>query len=156
MGIIGAITNLASRYGLAFTRPECLSYLWLVFAIWGLGAIAWRRMRPSRLVAALSLRTAAFVLIILALSGLGTKREEERPPLVLAAVDVSDSMGDEGRAWAIARARKMLESAGKEAEKGVILFARGSEMKYGTAKAVRDDWFSYTIGADATDVSSAI
>lgn len=156
MSITGIIIHLASRYGLGFTRPECLSYLWLVLAVWLLGAIVWRRMRPSRLAAALILRTAAFILIILALSGLGIKRDEERPPLVLAAVDVSDSMGDEGRAWAIARARQAFEAAGRESEKGVILFARGSEMKHGTAKAVHDDWFSYAVGTDATDVSSAI
>jgi len=156
MDIIGTIIQLASHYGLGFTRPHYLHYLWLVFGLWGLGAIAWRKTRPSRLIAALCLRTLAFILIILALSGVSITREEERPPIVLAAVDVSDSMGEQGRGWAAARARKVLEGAGREAEKGVILFARGSEMKHQVAKEMGGDWFTYTVGTDATDISSAI
>jgi len=156
MNIIGNIIQLASHYGLEFTRPHYLRYLWLVFGLWGLGAIARGKMRPSRLIAALCLRTVVFILIILALSGMSITREAERPPIVLAAVDVSDSMGEQGRSWAVARARKVLEGAGREAEKGVVLFARGSEMKHQVAKEIGGDWFTYTVGTDATDISSAI
>ncbi|MCX6339082.1 MAG: VWA domain-containing protein [Candidatus Aureabacteria bacterium] len=156
MDIIGNFIQLAARHGLEFTRPHYLHYLWLVFGLWGLGAIAWRKTRPSRLIAALCLRTMVFILIILALSGTSITREEERPAVVLAAVDVSDSMGEQGRAWAIARARKIIEGAGRGTEKGVILFARGSEMKHQIAKEIGGDWFAYTVGTDATDISSAI
>ncbi len=156
MNLINNIVQLAAHYGLGFTRPHYLRYLWLLFILWGLGAVVWRKTRPSRLVAALSLRTLVFVLIILLLSGVSIRREDERPAVVLAAVDVSDSMGEQGREWAFARARKILEGAGKGAEKGVILFARGSEMNHQIAEELSGDWFSYTIGTDATDVSAAI
>ena len=126
MDIVTFIIYLAARRGLEFTRPEYLAWLRLVLALWVMGAFALRRGQPVRVLAALLSRTAAFVLCILLLAGVSRKTEEVRPPAIIAAVDVSDSMGREGREWAEARAREIFAMAPGAAAKGVILFALGS------------------------------
>lgn len=156
MDLTSIVTRLAARFGLEFARPEHLAWLRLAVALWVIGAFAMRRGRPVRVLAALLARTAAFVACILLLAGLSRKTEEVRPPSVIAAVDVSDSMGREGREWAEARARELFAAAGASAPKGVVLFARGSEMKSGLAPALPADAFSPSLAADATDISTAI
>ena len=156
MDSVSFIIHFAARRGLEFTRPEYLAWLRLVPALWVMGAFALRRGQPVRLLAALLARTAAFAACILLLAGVSRKTEEVRPPSVIAAVDVSDSMGGEGREWAETRAREIFAMAGGAAAKGVILFARGSEMKHGLARGAAPAAFSPDISTDATDISSAI
>lgn len=156
MSVTHLAMSAAARYGLEFSRPHLLGYLWLVLAIWAASALAARRANTLRLMLALACRTAVFALLILALAGLSRKREVERPPAVFAAVDVSDSMGEEGRAWAIGQARETLNGLGSGTAKGVILFARGSEINGTPGRDVSADRFRYAIPTDATDISSAI
>lgn len=156
MDIATSLIHLAARHGLEFARPEHLAWLRLVLALWVMGVFALRRGRPLRVLTALLARTAAFVLCILLLAGVSRKTEEVRPPSVIAAVDVSDSMGPEGREWAWARAREIFGTAGGGAAKGAVAFARGSEMKRGLSCGAAPAEFSPGISADATDISSAI
>lgn len=156
MDIASLTIRLAARHGFCFARPEHLAWLRLAAALWAMGAFAMRRGRPVRVLAALLARTAAFTACILLLAGLSRETEAPRPSSVIAAVDVSESMGREGRAWAEAQAREILDAAGAAAEKGVVLFARGSEMKSGLSSVLPQDAFSSSLAADATDISSAI
>ena len=156
MNFAAYLMRLAARHGLDFARPEYLAWLKLTPALWAMGAFALRRGRWLRLLAALLARTAAFILCILLLAGLCRRTEEVRPPSVIAAVDVSDSMGVEGREWAAARARELCALAGREAAKGIVLFARGSDMKHGLVHELAADVFSSEIATDATDISAAI
>ena len=156
MDFTAYLGRLAARFGLEFARPEHLAWLRMVLALWVMGAFALRRGRPLRLLAALLARTAAFVLCILLLAGLSRRTEEVRPPSVIAAVDVSDSMGPEGREWAEGRARELFALAAAAATKGVVLFARGSEMAQGLSRDVSAGAFSPDILTDATDISAAI
>ena len=156
MGITGYIIEVASRYNLDFMRPQHLRLIWLILPLWLMSALAWRRTVVVRLIVSLCFRTIVLLLIIFALSGLGVKTNEETPPTVIAAVDVSDSMGKEGREWGRMLAGRILESSGEKTHKGVILFAGGSEMKEPPAKKLSLEAFDYTLPTGATDMASAI
>jgi len=156
MDIIRYIENIAAGYGLEFMRPLYLRYLWGIPLIWAVSVFASKRLTFPRLILALVLRTTLYTLLLLALAGLSLKKEISRPSSVIAAVDISDSMGDAGKEWAIAQAKKILDSSGEETEKGRILFARGSEMRNPVAKEVGGDWFTPVIPTEATDIASAV
>ncbi|MCX6356893.1 MAG: VWA domain-containing protein [Candidatus Aureabacteria bacterium] len=147
---------MATRLGLEFTSPRYLRYLWLIVPVVAMSALAVKTVRLSRIVPALIARTIALFLIIAALAGVSRKGSAVRQPTVLAAVDVSDSMGAEGRKWAKARAVELFNGPARDAVKGVILFARGSEMREPPGLTVGDDAFIPAIASDATDISSAI
>ncbi len=156
MGVTQLVLAVTSRFGLEFTRPHYLVYLWLILPLWLLSLLIWWRTMRSRFIMALGLRTFAFILLVLAISGLSVKRQELRWPTVIASVDVSDSMGEEGRSWARERAEDVLVGSGEETEKGVVSFASGSEMKLPVARKLVNESFDYNIPTDATDISSAV
>ncbi|MDP8249122.1 MAG: VWA domain-containing protein [Candidatus Tritonobacter lacicola] len=156
MDITQYIYAVASRYNLEFSNPRWLDCLWLVLPLWLVTFLAWRRARRGSLAAALLLRTVVFLLLILALAGIKGRKMEKRPATVIAAVDVSDSMGDAGRKWAADRAREILEGAGEKNRKAVVLFARGCGMSAPPAEKVAGDAFSSILETDRTDIASAI
>jgi uncharacterized membrane protein len=156
MDIVRLVVKITSRYNLEFTHPQYLVYLWLVVPIWLISALALRRVRLLRLLAACVLRTLAVILLVFVIAGLSVKRQKFLVPTVIAAVDVSDSMGEHGKEWAEIRAGEILEGNAKEMRKGVILFARGSEMNAPVGDELSDDAFRHDIPTDATDISSAI
>ena len=149
------ICFLAGRCGLTFAHPGHLNWMWLLPVFILLAALIWRKRRRG-LVAALGFRLTAAAVAILALAGLSLGTRRERPAAVIAAVDVSDSMGEEGRRWAMAGARQWLERAGAESRAGAILFARHCESR--TLSEAEDKWNGNRAFAetDGTDIGSAI
>ncbi|MDD5556679.1 MAG: VWA domain-containing protein [bacterium] len=154
--IAAIIQRIAAGWGVEFSRPGFLRLLWLAPLVWAAGAVAARRGAAVSVAAAAALRTAVLLLAVLLLAGAGVTVEETRPGAVIAALDVSDSMGEEGKAWARERAAEILEGAGPDAQKGVIFFARGSRMNRPLSRDLPGDRFDGGLATDATDISSAI
>ncbi len=110
-------------FGYTYTLPNP-AWLWLLMFLPLLWLpLLWLQHRGVLLGAAL-LRSLAAVLIVVALAGLGrqTLLAEHKLALV-AAVDVSDSIAPEGRAWTQEYLARVVKALEPEDEFAVLSFA---------------------------------
>jgi uncharacterized membrane protein len=108
-------------YTYLFLRPEWLWLLGLLPLLWVL--ILWQRQRLV-MTAAVLLRSLATVAVVAALAGLSyqTILPEHKLALV-AAIDVSDSISPEGRAWAREYLSRLVAALEPEDEFAALSFA---------------------------------
>ncbi|MEW6299297.1 MAG: VWA domain-containing protein [Thermodesulfobacteriota bacterium] len=110
-----------------FLHPQ---WLWLLAAIPFLWLpLLWQRQRPLALAGAALLRSLAVVLVAAALAGLSrqTVLSEHKLALV-AAIDVSDSVSAEGRAWTREYLTRLVRSLEPQDEFAALAFAADTRL----------------------------
>lgn len=84
----------------------------------------WWRLRPGRRAAG-ALRTGAFLFLVAVLADVRvTARLPDRRLTLVAAVDVSDSVGDGGRLWALEHLRRVSRALAPDDRLAIVAFAR--------------------------------
>lgn len=134
----------------SFERPLALALLLLVPLFFLIGArLPWRRARV--------LRATAFVLLVLALAGLRLSAllPESRLSLI-AAVDMSDSIDADGRAWAQRYVQSLAASLPPGDALGVIQFAADAAVLQAPAPASQLKWTSLPVLSTSTNLATAI
>jgi Mg-chelatase subunit ChlD len=115
-------------FGTTYTilRPEWLQMLWLLPLLW---LPVWWQRRRGLLLSALVLRTLAAVLVAAALAGLSTQTTlPEHKLSLVAAIDVSDSIAAEGRAWMKEYLDRLVAALGPDDEFSALSFATDTKL----------------------------
>lgn len=133
---------------LHFTTPAAL--VWLAL----LPVFMWRRPRTR---AALWLRIAAFVLVVLALAGLRLSALLPQSDLaVIAAVDLSDSIDAKGRDWARRYVERLARALPPNDQLGVLQFGGDVAVLQPPGSAAQLTWTDLPVSSRATNLAAAI
>ena len=134
----------------SFERPLALVLLLLLPLFFVIGARRpWRRAR--------ALRATAFALLVLALAGLRLSvLLPERRLSVVAAVDMSDSIDADGRAWAERYVHSLAAALPPGDELGVVQFGAGASVLQAPAPPSQLRWTNLPVPSTATNLETAI
>ena len=146
--LLGQPENL----GIALHRPAGLLCLLFVPLI-----IAFARKRSGRHGLALWMRSAAFVLLVLTISGLAISVRLPRDRLsVVAAVDLSESIDAGGRRWQQRYLDDLAAALAPGDELGVVGFARDPKVIQSPVAPRRVELAGTSIAGSATDIGQGL
>lgn len=116
----------------------------------------WRHVPPRRRLVS-GLRTAAFLLLVMVLADLRvTARLPDRRLALVAAVDVSDSVGEEGRLWAMEHLRRLSRTLAPEDQLAIVTFAGTSVVDTPPGPPGEVAGLRLPAGTGATDIAQAL
>jgi uncharacterized membrane protein len=142
--------------GISFAAPQAL---WLILPAIGLTVLLSRAARhhlsTGRRRVALVLRCIVLSVLVLALAGLQLQLPVDRLTTVFL-VDLSDSVGDDGRSEAVAFVREALEQAPSGDQAGIVVFGREALVERLPADASELDRLASTPVRTATDLGAAL
>jgi Mg-chelatase subunit ChlD len=139
--------------GVSVDRPE-----WLILLLAAPVFFMWRGKGSERLPWAVAARSAAYVLVVLALAGLSlTARLPDDRLSVVAAVDVSESIDARGRRWQQRYLQEVAAALAPGDELGVVAFASETVILQspGSTEA-GGDLEEVGVRTTATDISRAL
>lgn len=106
---------------------------------------------------ALGLRLAAFALLVCAIAGVAvTALLPSNKLSLIAAVDVSESMGSEGRQWARRYLDRVAAALAPGDEMGVVTFAKHATVALPPGALRRLEWPDAALPGSATDIGQGI
>lgn len=119
--------------------------------------VALARQRSGRHRLALRLRLAAFVLLVLTISGLAISARLPSDRLsLIAAVDVSESIDAEGRRWEQRYLDELAAALAPGDELGVVAFAKEPKVMQPPGAPRRVDLAKAPVTASATDIGQGL
>ena len=141
---------------LQFERPILLYLSCLLPVIWGLSFLTFRQVPLWRILLSSFLRSLVLALLILAMAGIHRVDKKPSDLAVVFCVDVTDSIGQENKAWITDYLQETDKKLDKDTRRGLVVFGSDAQVASPMAKKLDINNLKWKLDTTGTNIASGM